>query len=84
MRFTRRRCAQAGMTTVYPVCARFTAPIITLPSSSIRMDTGSRRITVQPKPEVTYKQNELLPFATQKQRYTGMNTAAVFDALVKG
>ena len=53
MRFTRRRCALAGMTMVRPVCARYTALITTLPSSSIRTDTGSRRITVQPKPEVS-------------------------------
>ena len=33
--------------------ARFTAPITTPPSSLTRTDTGSRRITVQPKPEVS-------------------------------
>jgi hypothetical protein len=38
------RCARAGRTTVRPVPARSTAPTITPPSSSIRMDTGSKRI----------------------------------------
>ena len=35
-----------------PVCARYTALTTTPPSSSILTDTGSRRITVQPKAEV--------------------------------
>jgi hypothetical protein len=48
---------------VRPVCARYTALITTLPSSSIRTDTGSRRITVQPKPEVSPNQNDRLPLA---------------------
>src|SRR6516165_4728459 len=52
MRFTRWRCALAGATTVHPVCARNTAPITTLLSSSIRMDIGSRPITVQVKREL--------------------------------
>jgi catechol 2,3-dioxygenase-like lactoylglutathione lyase family enzyme len=43
-----------GTTMVRPVCARFTAPITTLHSSSIQTDTGLRRITVQPKPDVSY------------------------------
>jgi hypothetical protein len=43
MRFTRRRCAPAGMTTVRPLCARNTAPITTPPSSSIRTYTGLSR-----------------------------------------
>ena len=55
--FTRRRCARAGMTTVRPVCARYTAPITTLPSSSIQTDTGSRRIPVPPKPESPWFQS---------------------------
>jgi catechol 2,3-dioxygenase-like lactoylglutathione lyase family enzyme len=38
-----------GRTTVRPVRARSTAPTITRHSSSIRMDTGSRRITARPK-----------------------------------
>ena len=61
MRFTRRRCALAGMTTVHPVCARYTARITTPPSSLTRTDTGSRRITVQPKPEASHVQNDHLP-----------------------
>jgi hypothetical protein len=52
--FTRLRCAPAGMTTACPVCARNTALIITLPSSSIRTDTGSRPITVRAKLELSW------------------------------
>ena len=53
--FTRLRGAPAGMTTAHPVCARNTALIITLPSSSIRTDTGSRPITVPAKPELGWR-----------------------------
>jgi hypothetical protein len=59
MRFTRRRCDQAGMTTVRPVYVRYMAPITTRPSSSIQTDIESRHITVQPKPEVS--QNHSAP-----------------------
>src|SRR5580704_3491484 len=64
MRFMRRRCALVGATTVHPVCARYTAPITTPPSSSIRTDTGWRRITVQAKPEVSHNQNDPLRLAS--------------------
>jgi catechol 2,3-dioxygenase-like lactoylglutathione lyase family enzyme len=71
-RFTRRRWPQAGMIMVRPVCARYTALITTPPLSSIRTDTGSRRITVQPRPEVSYNQSDRLPLARiePEQHYT--------------
>jgi hypothetical protein len=53
--FTRLRCAPAGTTTAHPVCAPNTALIITLPSLSIRMGTGSRPITVRAKPELNWR-----------------------------
>jgi catechol 2,3-dioxygenase-like lactoylglutathione lyase family enzyme len=46
--------ASGGTTTVRPVCARFTARTTTPPLSSIQTDIGSRRITAQPKPEVSH------------------------------
>jgi catechol 2,3-dioxygenase-like lactoylglutathione lyase family enzyme len=65
VRFTRRRCVQVDTTTVHPVCARYTAPITTPPSSSIRMDTGLRRITVRAKPEGSHRQHGPLPSEPQ-------------------
>jgi hypothetical protein len=53
MHFMRRRCALVGVTMARPACARYTVPTTTQPSSSIRTDTESRRITVQAKPEVS-------------------------------
>jgi len=53
-RFTRRRLPQGGATMVRPVYVRFTPPTTTPPSSSIQTDTGSKHITVQSKPEVSY------------------------------
>jgi catechol 2,3-dioxygenase-like lactoylglutathione lyase family enzyme len=55
MHFTRLRCAPAGVTTARPVRARNTVLIITLPSSSIRTDIGSRPITVRAKPETSWR-----------------------------
>ena len=46
--------AAAGKTMVRPVYVRFTPPTTMRPSSSIQTDTGSRHITVQSKPEVSY------------------------------
>src|SRR5215472_8418509 len=54
MRFTRQPWPQGDTKMVRPVYVRFTAPATTPPSSSTRTDTGSRRITVQPKPDVSY------------------------------
>ena len=64
MRFTQRRCTQVGKTTVRPVCARFTGPITTLPSSSIQTDTASKHITVQARPEVSRMQSSTSDRAT--------------------
>jgi hypothetical protein len=77
MHFTLRRCAQVGKTTVRPVCARFTGPIITLPSSSIRTDIGLKRITVQAKPEVSPNQNDPLPLAPIEPNHEWAKTLAI-------
>src|SRR5262249_22993020 len=64
MHFTRRHCAQAGITTVRPACARFMDLTTMPPSSSIQTDTASRRTTVQPKSEVSL--GRLQMFAIRK------------------
>jgi len=46
-------------------------------SSSIRTDIGSRRITVQPKPEVSPNQNDPLPLAPIEPNHGWAKTLAI-------